>query len=326
MWIKKALCVVSLIMFVGMLYSDEAFARAGGGKSSSGSRGSRTYSAPAKPANPSSPSQIQRQQQPVPASPATPAQPSRMSGFMGMLAGGLIGGMLGSLLFSSLGFGQGLGAGGWAGPGLLDIILIGLIIFVIYKMVVSAKKKSETPAYQGAYQYSPTSTASTGYDVSPSYEAMQTLQDDISKGIGYIRQFDPAFDEKSFKNTATDIFFKIQASWTARDLSPVQDLIANELYTEMRSQIDELRAKRQINRLENIAIRDVIITEAWQEEGKDFITVEFTASVLDYVTDEAGRVIDGSNTEPVKFIEYWTFVRPIGPNKWKLTAIQQPEH
>ena len=54
------------------------------------------------------------------------------------------------------------------------------------------------------------------------------------------------------------------------------------------------------------------------------MTVAFVASVLDYTTDEAGTVIDGSRTEPVRFEEYWTFVRPVGPHAWRLSAIQQP--
>ena len=31
----------------------------------------------------------------------------------------------------------------------------------------------------------------------------------------------------------------------------------------------------------------------------------------------------GSDAEPIQFEEYWTFSRPVGPNAWKLTAVQQ---
>jgi predicted lipid-binding transport protein (Tim44 family) len=52
--------------------------------------------------------------------------------------------------------------------------------------------------------------------------------------------------------------------------------------------------------------------------------VYFLASLVDYTTDESGsRVLDGSRDQPVKFEEYWTFVRPVGNNHWKLSAIQQ---
>jgi len=65
------------------------------------------------------------------------------------------------------------------------------------------------------------------------------------------------------------------------------------------------------------------VTETWQEGGQDFVTVRFLASVLDYTVNESGQVVEGSQTEPVKFEEYWTFVRPVGPNPWRLGAIQQ---
>jgi predicted lipid-binding transport protein (Tim44 family) len=63
--------------------------------------------------------------------------------------------------------------------------------------------------------------------------------------------------------------------------------------------------------------------EAWQEAGQDFITLKIEASLLDYYVDESGRLISGSDTEPVKFQEYWTFTRPVGPNPWRLSAISQ---
>jgi predicted lipid-binding transport protein (Tim44 family) len=38
-----------------------------------------------------------------------------------------------------------------------------------------------------------------------------------------------------------------------------------------------------------------------------------------------GIMLLGSRTEPMQCEEYWTFVRPVGPNPWKLSAIQQAE-
>ena len=76
--------------------------------------------------------------------------------------------------------------------------------------------------------------------------------------------------------------------------------------------------------VENIAVRSTDVTEAWQEAGHDYVTVRFLASLLDFTTDDSGsQVLEGSRTEPVKFEEYWTFVRPVGPNAFRLSAIQQ---
>jgi predicted lipid-binding transport protein (Tim44 family) len=136
---------------------------------------------------------------------------------------------------------------------------------------------------------------------------------------------DPAFDEKAFAETASDLFFRLQGGWTRRDLSPVSGLLTDEMRATLQADADALKAKRQINRLENISVRNVEITEAWQESGQDFMTVLFQANLLDYTTDEAGKVLSGSDAVPVKFEEFWTFTRPVGPGAWRLSAIQQAE-
>jgi predicted lipid-binding transport protein (Tim44 family) len=54
--------------------------------------------------------------------------------------------------------------------------------------------------------------------------------------------------------------------------------------------------------------------------------VHILASLLDYTVDETNdQVVAGSRSTPVQFEEYWTFVRPVGSNPWKLSAIQQAE-
>jgi len=35
--------------------------------------------------------------------------------------------------------------------------------------------------------------------------------------------------------------------------------------------------------------------------------------------------VAGSDSEPVKFEEFWTWVRPVGGNDWRLSAISQAE-
>jgi predicted lipid-binding transport protein (Tim44 family) len=135
---------------------------------------------------------------------------------------------------------------------------------------------------------------------------------------------DAGFDPRAFGETASDVFFKIQGAWTARDMSTVAALLTPEMQGSLQRDCDRLRAERRINRLENIAVRSAEITEAWQETGQDYVTVHFLASLLDYTTDESGaEVLEGNRTEPVQFEEYWTFTRPVGPGAFRLSAIQQ---
>ena len=88
--------------------------------------------------------------------------------------------------------------------------------------------------------------------------------------------------------------------------------------------INNYIANKQINRLENIAMRQVEIVDAVQDQGEEYITVKFLANILDYTVDETNsQLISGSSSDPVKFLEYWTFTRKIGDRSWILAGITQ---
>jgi len=73
------------------------------------------------------------------------------------------------------------------------------------------------------------------------------------------------------------------------------------------------------------ALRNTEITEACTEQSQDYITVHVEANLEDFTIDEkSGITVAGSKSDLVDFEEFWTFSRPVGPNRWKLTAVQQP--
>jgi predicted lipid-binding transport protein (Tim44 family) len=231
------------------------------------------------------------------------------------------------MLFRGLGFGgAGGGAGGGMGGGgigLFEIILLAGIGYLIYRFI---KKRREAAAayssgYDGYQQSQPVSSST------PSYAQPVALPDpvaDLDQGLAHVRQMDASFDGERFCDTAMDIFFKIQGAWMNRDLSPVGNLLSEEMKRTLQTDVDQLLRDKRVNRLENIAVRDVEIVEAWQESGEDFLMVLITANLLDYTTDDVtGQVVTGSKTDPIKFQEFWTFRRPVGPNPWRLTAIDQ---
>lgn len=313
--IKYGLMIFSLFFFLTYVLQLDAYARAGGGRSS-GSSGSRSFSAPKSPSTaPSSPS---RQVAPAPAAPMMSPQ---SGGFMRSLAGGLVGGMIGGMLFRSLGFGGEGGTGG-GGIGLFEIALIGLILYGIWWYI--SKRRREATATAGAAYYREGSAPEPQTPAyAPSY-GQQAQEPDLETGLGHIRQMDPRFDEQRFKDQCMDNFFAIQGGWANRDLSAIRNLLTDEMYRILQGDADELKMKKRINRLENIAVRAVEPVEAWQEAGNDFITIRFYANLLDYTIDEAtGEVVSGSRTVPVKFEEFWTFTRPVGNNPWQLSAINQ---
>jgi predicted lipid-binding transport protein (Tim44 family) len=251
---------------------------------------------------------------------------------MRSFGGGLLGGLAGGMLFHSL-FGgpsaQGAGgATGGGGIGLMDILLLGGIAYLIYWYI--KKKRREADATAGYYQSSGNVALPPQAQYPPVYQLSQAAapgdDHDLERGLANIRQFDPYFDEAKFQEWGTDTFFKIQGAWANRDMTTVRNLLTDEMYRIFQADAEALKAQKKINRLENIAVRSVDITEAWQESGTDFVTVRVFANLLDYNVDETtGQVVEGSKTEPVKFEEYWTFTRSVGNNPWQLSAINQPK-
>lgn len=322
-WAKSGLVLFAIFFLLSVLEID-AWARAGGG-GSMGSRGSRSYSAPRSAPSPSpmSPSRGSGQY----GAPAAPApSPIGGGGFLRGMAGGLVGGMLGGMLFRSLGFAGGGMGGTGGGMGLMDILLIGALLYGIYWFI---KRKRSSPAEgtptETYYRESPSPAGRTAAPPMQAYEAASG-ESDVEAGLRHIRQMDPVFEEKRFTDGCLDIFFRIQGAWANRDMSGVRNLLTDEMFGIFGKEAENLKAQKQINRLENIAVRTVDITEIWQEKGDDFITVKIYANLLDYTIDEGtGAAVSGSKTEPVKFNEYWTFTRPVGDNPWKLSAINQAE-
>jgi predicted lipid-binding transport protein (Tim44 family) len=198
---------------------------------------------------------------------------------------------------------------------MLDIVLLGGLAYLGYRFFMKRRQEQAAWPSQGA-------GTTPGPYAAPAAVA-DTAGEDRNNGLEYIRRMDPAFDGKAFGETASDAFFRLQGGWTRRDLSPVSGLLTDEMRATLQADADALKAKGQINRLENISVRNIEITEAWQESGQDYATVLFQANLLDYTTDEAGKVLSGSDTVPVKFEEFWTFTRPVGPGAWRLSAIQQ---
>jgi predicted lipid-binding transport protein (Tim44 family) len=314
---RITLMAVGLFAFVGLsqiVLESYVEARAGGGRSG-GFRGSRSYQSPSRPSQP------RREAAPPPQQPG-PLAP-QPGGFMRGIGTAILGGFLGSMLFSGIahGFG-GLGGLGGSGFGLMEILLLGGLGYFLYR-------KFRSPAVASGYgpmQYQNTgyqAPSSTGYGASTGAPVQEAPP---SNDVDYrsLTMMDRSFDPNQFLKTAQDTFFKVQGAWNKQDTAALRSQCGSELMQTWEQELNDLRARGQQNKMENIALRESEITEAWTENGQDFITVRLHANLLDYTVDQkSGNVVSGNNSEPIEFGEYWTFTRPVGPNPWKLTAVQQ---
>jgi predicted lipid-binding transport protein (Tim44 family) len=230
----------------------------------------------------------------------------------------MLGGFLGSMLFSGLAHGfDGLGGFGGSGFGLIEILLMAGLGYFFFRKFLRPAAATGYGSMQ--YQY----PSNTGYQI-PTGASVQESPSFNDIDYRSLTMMDRSFDPNQFLKTAQDIFFRVQGAWNKQDTTTLRSLCGSELMQTWEQELNDLRARSHQNKMENIALRESQITEAWTENGQDFITVRLHANLLDDTVDQrSGNLVNGNNSEPVEFEEYWTFTRPVGPNKWQLTAVQQ---
>src|SRR5262249_46784729 len=173
----RAFVLIFGLSLVSLLLLDTAsvWARA----TSGGSRGSRSSSSPASPSStPSSPSRVTT---PDSGASRPMSQPAHPPGMLGGRAGGVaglrVGGLLGSLLFG------GMGGGFGGGIGLLELLLIGGGIFLVFRMLRGRDARPE-PAYAGAGAYG---SSERGWSAGGAVMETPPGESDLDRGIGHIR-------------------------------------------------------------------------------------------------------------------------------------------
>ena len=266
---------------------------------------------------------------PAKMAPAAPRTTNQSGSFGRGMMGGLLGGALGGMLFGSM-----FGMGG-SGMGILPLLLLGGAAYFLFRRL-SANKSQQYGATGGYNQPPPNNQANpssfntdifSGAGTTPPPPPQSLSQSElIADGLEQIRANDRGFDPKYFLEVASDVFFQVQAGWMRRDLDSYRHLLGDQLASEYAQHFEEMRQKGHINKLESIAVRGVDIVAAGCQGGEDFISVLFTASLLDYtVDDKTGELIEGSMTTPVKFKEEWTWARPVNTDNWRLEGIREPQ-
>lgn len=214
------MCVLGFFLWTLWAEVAEA-ARLGGGKSF-GSRPSYQRSAPAPSRSYSAP-QRDGGQTPLGSTPRTPGfSPTRSWG--GMLGGLLLGGLIGSLLFG--------GAHAWGGPSLLDLVVVGGGLFLLFRFL-----KSRRPAAVSASGYGPSpfqgpggAPFGAGTAESSGAEAASGTQNP---------PWPEDFDPRGFLEEAKALYVRLQEAWDRRDLKAIQEAVSPEVYDEIRRQAEE---------------------------------------------------------------------------------------
>jgi predicted lipid-binding transport protein (Tim44 family) len=292
----------ALLPLLAALGPSPADARAGGGHSF-GSRGSRSYSAPRQTNIAPRAAPFERRTAPNPAL----GRAASGGGFGRSLAGGLLGGFLGAGIFGLL-FGHGLFGGGLGFGGFLGLLIqIVLIVFVVRWLIRRFAGQGVGGPRQASI-FGPAPGAGTqGPMPGPGNPTMQPL-----RLTGADRQ---AFAQ---------CLIYVQDAWGAGDLRALSQVATPEVSTYFREQAAALARQGLRNRVSDVRIEEIELSEAWSEGGVDFATVAMRFSLIDVTEDATGRIVDGSPDVRALVSEIWTFTRRAGGH-WILSAIQQAQ-
>ena len=271
-------------------------ARLGGGRSF-GSRPSMSQPAQA-------PSAMQRQSTQQRQQAAQAQQPQR-KGFLGGM-GGLLGGLLAGSLIGSLLFG-----GGFSGGGIMDILLLGILLFVGLKLFARARSKVQ-PATAGAGNapmggmeppLQRNDTAASGWDTLSGQNNAYNSQPEV------VIPMPADFDAEEFLRGAKMAYNRLQAAWDSRDLNDIAQFASPAVMDAVRQQLAE---ETEPSKTEILLVNAQLLSVV-NEDKEQRAQVYF-----DVLMRERPDQPTPSNVR-----EIWHFVRELDGGTWKLDGIQQ---
>src|SRR6195952_5430489 len=313
--IVQTIAIVLSLAVPVMFAVSAADARIGGG-GRSGPRGGRGFSAPPSTSTAPNAAQPFNRTMTQPGSPGMAAGAANKGGFfnrpgMGML-GGLAAGFLGAGLLGML-FGGGLFSGLGGLSSIIGLILqIGLIIIVVRLAMSWWQRRHATAAgYAGP---------APGPAVGPGGGALNSLRTGSGFGLGSGSaplEIQPA-DYETFER----LLGEVQAAWSNEDVAKLHTLATPEMVSYFTKDLEENKAKNDINKVSNVKLLQGDLAEAWREGDTDYASVAMRFALVDKTLERGtNRLVAGSES-PIEATEVWTFVRPRG-SSWELSAIQQ---
>ncbi|MDH5301310.1 MAG: Tim44-like domain-containing protein [Gammaproteobacteria bacterium] len=244
------------------------------------------------------------------------------AGLMGALGGLMIGGLLGALFFG----------GAFENINFMDILIIALIAFVVYKIFASRRR--------AATQQQPVAAGYGQVDVTPEQhhapQQRQAHQEPVAapqqkQGAGFdtdlmfkgdkpdlgsaavaprIVSKPAGFDEAHFLTGAKELFVMMQKAWDNGDLADIREFTTDAVFAEIQ---DQYRAREGSSQTEVISAHAELF-DVREIDNATEAAVLFTMSLKEDGVDVHAQ-------------EIWHFTKPKAAFKptWYLDGIQQVE-
>ena len=268
---------IFMALCISLTFALDAHAkRFGGGKSFGSAPSHQTRQAPQQ--TQAAPSQAGKQ---------AAAAPSGASRWLGPLAGLAAGGLLASMFMGD----------GFEGIQFLDILLLGLIAFVIFKLFASRRQQQGRPAVAGGMQREmPQQQAPIFGSAAPAAATAINA---------------PAwFDEQRFIEAGRTHFLALQQHWDAAEMDKIAEFVTPQMLSFLKEERASMGEGYQSTYIDDLSV---------QLDGIDELADKTVATLTFRGVAKTSRFDQG---EP--FSESWRLERAQGDNQpWLIAGIRQ---
>ena len=199
---------------------------------------------------------------------------------------GMLGGMLGGLLAGGL-IAAMLGSGAFEGIQFMDILIMGLLAFVIFRLLRGRRQATgpapvQSPVFAGGQ---PNHTDRRAFDLDSKFGGGSAVGGSgVGGGAGFGSSQVPfnlpaGFDMTGFLAGARDHYRTLQDAWNKNDLVKIQEYVSPELYNDLRAE----RATLQGDQHTEVMFVDAELVRADQIGGRAEVSIKFTGRYRDTV-------------------------------------------
>ena len=209
------------------------------------------------------------------------------------------------------------------------LVLAGIAVFLILRLrgVLGTREGFEKPAV--ARQEKSTRLGKPEFDViqgGPDLDITDHVEEgsDSAKALAAMKRIDPSFNVSEFLGGARGAYEMILMAFENGDLDSIVPFISEDVYEAFASVVDERQRKGLSIEAKFIGISDMTLVGAEFDEvtKEGEVTVRYKSEMTSIVRDNAGDIIEGSETEIKRQKDTWTFARKMdaGDPNWRLVA------
>lgn len=166
--------------------------------------------------------------------------------------------------------------------------------------------------------------SASGGGVEAGTNAPTVVHRDVVIRLKELQARHPDFRLADFQKRVQDIFMAINEAWTRRNWAAARPFETDALFRTHRYWIEDHLQRGLVNRLGEIRLTSLQISNVVLDAFYESITVRLFASMIDYTVEEkTNKVVSGDPKTARSFTEYWTFVRSVGARKRRVENSHQ---